>query len=144
MYLSSSHQIKFGPHFKKKLLTTSLTHTLSFTCIILSHLRQNFKLLCPKVVALDVGLQVSITFWFLYLIIHQCNKIISKFTPIWLTGLFLPEDVYTFEHLVVLLRHEIVLLPFPASPTSQLQEMSNRKPTTDWGKGRLPCSCCIM
>ncbi len=86
-----------------------MTHTLSFICIIFSHLRQNCKLLCPKVVALLIRLQVSITFRIYYLIIHQCNKIISKFTSICLTGSFLP---YTFKHLVGLLRHEIVLLPF--------------------------------
>ena len=91
MYLPSSHQIKFGPHFKNKLLNTSVTHTLSFICIILSHLRQNWKLLCPKVVALHIRLKASITFWIYYLIIHQCNKIISKFTPICLTGSFWPE-----------------------------------------------------
>ncbi|EFX73695.1 hypothetical protein DAPPUDRAFT_324915 [Daphnia pulex] len=59
MYLLFSQQIKFGPHFKNKLLNTSVTHTLSFViCIILSHLSQNFKLFCPMVVALDVWLQV--------------------------------------------------------------------------------------
>ena len=40
--------------------------------------------------ALDILLQVSITFWFYYIIIHWCNKTISKFTPIYLTGSFLP------------------------------------------------------
>jgi hypothetical protein len=122
-----------------------LKHSASFICIILSHLRQNRKLLCPKVVALHIRLQVSITFRIYYLIIHQCNKIISKFTPICLTGSFLPERCWHLWTLLVgLLRHEIVLLPFPASPTSKLQEMSNRKPTTVWGKGVLLCSRLIM
>jgi hypothetical protein len=48
-------------------------------CIILSHRRQNFKLFCPIVVALDLWLQVkSITFRFYNLVIHQCRGDWSK------------------------------------------------------------------
>ncbi len=144
MYLPSSHEINLDPILRTNC-NTSITHTPSFICIILLHLRQNFELFCPKVVAWDVQSQVSIIFRFYHLIIHQCNNIISKFTPSCLTGSFLPERcLHLWTLLLELLHHEIVLLPFSSSPTSQLQEMINRKPTTDWGKGVLLCSLFIM